>query len=322
MNRPFVSVVTPVYNGAQYLSECIESVLAQVYEPFEYIIINNCSTDSTLEIAKAYEKRDRRIKVLTNSQFVGVIENHNIAFRSISINSEYCKVVSADDWIYPECITKLVELAESNPRIGVVQSYAINGKGIRSYGLAHDVSVINGREVCRLNLLGKVDFAAPSALLYRSSLIRAKDPFFPGSAPSADAAACLECLDKCDFGCVHQILSFERIHAQSVTAKIIDLDSYLLDRMNILLTYGPVFLSEQELAVRLKDAWNEYYSMLAASVVNFREKPFWAYHQKRLKEEFGRSVYGADLSKAAALKLIDLVLNPKQTVEKVIRRVM
>jgi glycosyltransferase involved in cell wall biosynthesis len=50
--QPLVSVVTPVYNGAEYLRQCIESVLAQSYENWDYLIVNNCSKDRTLEIAQ------------------------------------------------------------------------------------------------------------------------------------------------------------------------------------------------------------------------------------------------------------------------------
>ena len=48
---PLVSVLTPVYNGEDYLAECIESILAQTYRNFEYTIVNNCSKDRSLEIA-------------------------------------------------------------------------------------------------------------------------------------------------------------------------------------------------------------------------------------------------------------------------------
>src|SRR5258708_3929396 len=61
MNRsspPRVSIVTAVYSGAEYLTECIESVLAQTYQNWDYTIIDNCSTDNSLEIAEQYLARD------------------------------------------------------------------------------------------------------------------------------------------------------------------------------------------------------------------------------------------------------------------------
>ena len=61
---PLVSVVTPVHNGEAFLRECIESVLAQTYSHWEYIIVDNCSTDRTLEIASEYAIKDTRIKIL------------------------------------------------------------------------------------------------------------------------------------------------------------------------------------------------------------------------------------------------------------------
>ena len=70
-----------------------------------------------------------------------------------------------------------------------------------------------GREAARSYLLGAIDsFWTPSTVLYRASLVRATDAFFPGSAPSADLEACLNCLKQSDLGFVHQILSFERVH--------------------------------------------------------------------------------------------------------------
>ena len=125
--EPLVTVLTPVYNGEAFLEECIESILRQTYRHYEYIIVNNCSKDRTLEIASQYAKRDSRIRVHNNKDFVGVIENHNIPFRLISSQSKYCKVVSADDWLFPECIKRMVELAETHPSAGIVGSYQLSG---------------------------------------------------------------------------------------------------------------------------------------------------------------------------------------------------
>jgi glycosyltransferase involved in cell wall biosynthesis len=68
--EPLVSVVTPVYNGEEFLAECIESVLAQTYSNIEYTIVNNCSTDRSLDIALSYAAQDGLI-VHRNKGFVG-----------------------------------------------------------------------------------------------------------------------------------------------------------------------------------------------------------------------------------------------------------
>jgi len=73
-DQPFVSVITPVYNGEKYLAECIESVLGQTYAAWEYIIVNNCSSDRTLEIAQSYARQDSRIRIHNNPGFVGTVQ--------------------------------------------------------------------------------------------------------------------------------------------------------------------------------------------------------------------------------------------------------
>jgi len=318
-SAPLVSVVTPVYNGGKYLADCIESVLRQRYENWDYTIVNNCSTDDTLEIAEDYARRDNRIRIISNDRFVSAIENHNIAFRQISSDSKYCKLVSADDWLYPECIEQLVRLAEAEPSVGVVQSYPINIKEVRWSGLPVTCSVFDGHEIGRLYLLERVYLTAPSANLYRSTLVRSGKSFFPGSRESADVEACLRCLQHSDFGVVHQILSFERIHDGSVTRKSVS-DSYLLDRLALLLEYGPVFLSQDEMSQRLEDALEYYYGVLATAIVNARGGRYWKYHKERLTE-LGFRFYSSRLGRALLFKLGDLVLNPKQTLEKGLRRV-
>ena len=206
-----------------------------------------------LEIAQEYAQKHPQIKVHANKQFVGLVENHNIAFRSISSDAKYCKLLSADDWMYPECISKLVDLAERNPSVGIVGSYAINSHGIRWGNLPLGEEVLDGRQASRLFLLGSIGwFLTPSTVLYRASLIRSERAFFPGSAPSADLEACLNCLKRSDLGFVHQILSFERIHDEAMTAKVGEMNSQLLDRIRILIEFGPTFLSQAECESRME----------------------------------------------------------------------
>jgi glycosyltransferase involved in cell wall biosynthesis len=326
--QPIVSVVTPVYNGEPYLAECIESVLVQTYSNWEYIIVNNCSTDRTLEIAWEYAKKDNRIRVHNNRDFVGVIANHNLAFSLIAADSKYCKVVSADDWLFPECITKMVSLAEANPSVGIVGSYQLSGGGsnwrqwrVRWAELPYPNTVIPGRELCRLQLLGgPYVFGTPTSTLYRSDLVKGRDPFYPNSMPEADTSACYKCLQETDFGFVHQVLSYERVHENTISRTAKDLNAYLPSKINDLLGYGSSCMTQLEVESRLKELLNEYYRFLAIGAVNLRGRKFWTYHKDRLRE-FGYPLDGLKLCKAISVKLMDLLFNPKRTVEIFLKRV-
>ena len=85
-----VSVVTPVYNGQSHLAECIESVIAQSFGDWEYIILDNASTDSTAQIAQRYAAQDTRIKYHRNETTLPIIDNWNTSMRLISVDSRYC----------------------------------------------------------------------------------------------------------------------------------------------------------------------------------------------------------------------------------------
>jgi glycosyltransferase involved in cell wall biosynthesis len=318
---PRVSVVTPVYNGAKYLRACIESVLAQSHDNWDYSIVDNCSTDDSLAIAREYAAADPRVTAQSNEQFVGAIANHNRAVRSISAEAEYCKVLSADDWMYPDCIAKLVAVAERHPSVTIVSSYSANGSGVRCGGLPLSQELLAGREAVRLYLLGAIDpLCTPSAVLYRASIVRGADDFFPGSAPSADLEAFLNCLRAGDLGFVHQILSFERIHDEATTAMVGATNSQLLDRMRILMEFGPEFLSPTERQQRIDEQLAGYFDVLAGACFNFRDSAFWKLHREGL-DALGYSIYSPRLAKAVVAKFLDLTLNPKATTEKIVRRV-
>src|ERR1700733_3168327 len=119
-SQPLVSVITPLYNNEEYLEECIESVLAQTYQNWDYTIINNRSTDGSRAIARRYAAQDSRIRVLDTDEFLRVVPNHNFALRQISPASKYCKMVFADDWIFPDCLEQMVNVAEQHSSVGIV----------------------------------------------------------------------------------------------------------------------------------------------------------------------------------------------------------
>jgi glycosyltransferase involved in cell wall biosynthesis len=315
-NEPFISIVTPVYNGEPYLAESIASVLAQDYTNWEYIIVNNCSTDRTLALANEAATRDSRIRVFTNKVFVNAVENHHNAFRAISDRSVYCKVVHADDRLMPFALTKLVKLASEHPNVGIVGSYERSNEGIKWKGLPEDVTVLSGREACRMELLHRVYvFGTPTTLLYRTDLVRRTATFFPHSEPHADTSACLASLRDCDFGFVHEVLSQGRVHETQVSSRVRKLAASYPAFIEMLNQYGPLYLTEDELVKRREEALASYYAMLGRAALKMAGREFWQFHKRRLAE-FGYSLNHRRVLGEAVTKFVKELRSPIAALRK------
>jgi glycosyltransferase involved in cell wall biosynthesis len=286
LSLPLVSIVTPAYNEEKHLSECIESVLSQTYTNWDYTIVDNCSTDETLAIAKKYAAADPRIRVVANSLLVPAVDNFNIALRQISNVSKYCKMVLADDWIFPDCLERMVAVMEEYPTVGVVGAYGLLGRWVLWTGLPYPSTVVPGREIGRQRLLGgPYVFGSQTSVLFRSDLVRAHDPFFNASNDHSDSEACLALLKECDFGFVHQVLTFSRERAgTSLLSKSKDLNTLAASLLHELVAYGPYYLDADEYSRRVGAALSGYYDFLARSLLRWRNKDFWKYHERKLKE--------------------------------------
>jgi glycosyltransferase involved in cell wall biosynthesis len=320
--QPFVSVVTPVYNMGSFLRECIESVLRQSYKNFEYVIVNNCSTDHSLDIALEFAKQDSRVRVHNNETFVGVIENHNTAFKLISLTAKYCKVVSADDYIFPECLMRMVGCAESNPSVGIVGSYQLSESSVKWQGFPYPKAVFSGQEICRKIFLGNdrtFGFGSPTSLLYRADLIRKSRTFYPDASPHADTSACFEELQRSDFGFVYEVLSYERIHGATQSSASGDMNRYSSAYLNDVIRYGPVYLSKEEFDVKLRKTLKQYYEFLAVNLFRARGKKFWEYHKGRL-EELGFPITSSRLFGALITKGLAELKSPERAMKKVFHR--
>lgn len=106
MNGPLVSVLMTAYNREKYVAEAIESVLKSTYTNFELIIVDDCSTDKTVEIARSYEAKDKRVKVYVNEKNLGDYPNRNRA--ASYAKGEYILYVDSDDKLFPDAIQRLI----------------------------------------------------------------------------------------------------------------------------------------------------------------------------------------------------------------------
>lgn len=316
---PLVSVITPVYNEEQYLAECIESVLAQTYSNWDYTIVDNCSTDESARIAYQYAARDRRIRVHQNERFLSVIPNHNAALRQASPQSKYCKMVLGDDRIFPTCLEQMVAVAEEHPSVGIVGAYALEGDQVALTGLPPSSSMVCGREICRRHLLdGLYVFGSANAVLYRADLVRNHDPFYNEDNIHADTEVCFALLKECDFGFVHEILTFTRLRQGSLNTASNSLQTSFASMLQLLTTHAFPYLTTAESESLLSRRLTEYYRFLGKSLILGRERQFWEYHRSQLMKA------GVGFSRARVLlgslaQVSANILKPKETLGKFLR---
>ncbi|RIZ71942.1 MAG: glycosyltransferase [Methylococcales bacterium] len=118
MSSPLVSIITPVYNGEQYLSEAIESALAQTYQNFELLIINDGSTDNSAEIIKPFLKDSRVIYI--EQKNAGVAAARNTAIKQA--RGKYIGFLDQDDCWLPDKLSTQIQFLEKKPELAFVHS--------------------------------------------------------------------------------------------------------------------------------------------------------------------------------------------------------
>lgn len=209
-DKPLVSICTPVYNGEDHLEDCIKGVLNQTYGNYEYIIVDNASTDNTPLIIEKY-KNNEHVRVFRNEKTVCMEDNFNLCANHCSENSKWIKYALADDYLFPDCIEKMVKVGELDDQIGIVAAYRIAGYILTNVGLPIENNVFQGADILKQQILHKLHVAcsSPNTVMYR------KDKFFElkgfnNKYELSDTELAFRLLDKYKLGFVHYVLTKSR----------------------------------------------------------------------------------------------------------------
>ncbi len=186
MKRPMISVVMSTYNRADtFLVPAIDSILNQTYEDFEFIIINDGSTDNTSDILAEYAAYDKRIKVITNNPNEGLIASLNKGLKAAK--GKYIARMDDDDVSLPYRFERQVAYLEAHPEITVAGSWVSPPDSLKPYSFQREsdpdrvkIQLYLGiAPVSHPALMIRNDFLREHDIRYRSDFVSAEDrPFY------------------------------------------------------------------------------------------------------------------------------------------------
>jgi len=211
-----VSVLLPVYNGSAYVRAAIESVREQDYENYEFIIVDNASTDGTASILEEY-RIDRRIRIISNRVTVPRLNNFRIAFDAASIESRWYKFIGDDDRLLPGCLAAMVEVGEKYDNVGLVTSWYYMNSILVKGVIGESESLVSGPVILKRMLVEPVARAtifSPTSVLIAPAAYRLSGGFRTDLL-HADAELFYRILNRYDLAYVHRPLTAIGYHGNS-----------------------------------------------------------------------------------------------------------
>jgi glycosyltransferase involved in cell wall biosynthesis len=234
---PLVTFVVPCYNYGRFLSECINSILMQSYCDFEVLILDNCSTDNTAEIATSI--RDPRVKYLRNEVNIGHVRNFN---KGVSMaRGKYVWLLAADDYLCSsKALQRFVELMERNSDLGLVFCRSFEVRGTTELGLAWWTDCGDRDRIWRgssfLRRLVQSDCVVMSSALMRKDSCAQAGALCPDLPHACDWYLCLRIALRNSVAYFADAMVASRTHQESVTALLNQAEVPLctLDELNVL----------------------------------------------------------------------------------------
>lgn len=208
---PRVSVVMPAFNAEKYIGEAIESILAQTLSDFEFIIINDGSTDSTSEILDSYRARDPRIRVHTQDN-CGTASAMNAGCQLAC--GKYVARMDADDISLPQRLERQVNYLEQKPELSIC------GTWMRTLGEGESklVRYPDDPDVALSTLPFKLPIVGGSLMFMRTLYSEKGVRYNPHVGATDDYLFVIDCSKYCQLASIPEVLYHYRRHATQVTS--------------------------------------------------------------------------------------------------------
>ena len=208
-----ISVIMPVYNSEKYLVQSIDSILKQTYKDFEFIIIDDGSTDNSLSIINSY--KDNRIKVITNKNNVGISKSLNLGV--LNSSGDYIVRMDSDDISLLNRLEKQIGFMESNSDVSICgcNMYIIKD----SKKVSETKYCLDNSEIKTDMLFGRTPFAHPTIIMRSSFVHRCSLKYNNSAIYAEDLELYCNYCHQAKYANINECLHIYRIHNDSVSVK-------------------------------------------------------------------------------------------------------
>lgn len=289
IEKDLVSIIMSNYNTPEvFLKASIESILCQTYENFEFIIIDDCSTDGSLRIIESYS--DKRIKIIRNDINMGITKSLNRGLKCAK--GEFVARMDADDVSYPQRFEKQVEFLRANPNCIVCGTWIeqIDELGIIRSN-KQQCKVIPEREIYQINLLfgNNPNIVHPTAMFNHSLLLKNHITYDENYLLAQDYRMWVTCSKYAECRNVPEILLQYRVHNRAVSmAKRENQRLFAVQNMKEQLKELKIELSEEyehihENLLFSRCSYSIKYKQWIQLIIK-QNKMYHIYNQKKLKQ--------------------------------------
>lgn len=209
---PLVSVLMPTFNAEKYVGEAINSILSQSFQDFEFIIINDGSTDNTSRILEQYKALDPRIQVYHQANS-GVA--NSMSRGCLLAKGKYIARMDADDISLPQRLVRQIEFLERRTDIGICGTWMCVGSEAKEYTLSYPTDP----DIARSMLPFQLSVAAPSIMFVREMYLRTGVRHNPNVGATDDYLFVVDCSKYCRLSSLPEVLYFYRLHPAQVTKR-------------------------------------------------------------------------------------------------------
>jgi glycosyltransferase involved in cell wall biosynthesis len=244
-DKPNVTVLMPVFDGERFLQESISSILNQTYQDFEFLIINDGSTDSSVNIINFYKNKDSRIKLINNCKNIGLVPTLNQGLKLAC--GKYIVRMDCDDISLPNRLMSQVKFMEVNPDI------VVSGGWIKTIGKpSKTLKYPNDPVTIKAQLIFDCPIAHPTVIL-RSDIIKNEFSYSEEYSHAEDYDLWIRVSKKFKVANLNQVILRYRRHQNQVTYKYLQqqsslslkLRTSLLKELGIILTISEMKLHQE-----------------------------------------------------------------------------